>query len=122
MIPGCGDVEKELSGGYSYSLEGSTRFIGHPTQLTTGKIIPCEVIDYEYNDEFIIASQDPVSFADCPRPYNREDAINSGNDINYWIADHRSDALLGPLSLEEYKEKRAELGIPEDLQLEDEGS
>jgi len=38
--------------------------------------------------------------------------------IKFWIISHAPDSIYGPLSLEEYLEKRTELGVPDDLRLE----
>ncbi len=40
------------------------------------------------------------------------------NKINYWIIYHPSDTLIGPLTKEEYLNKKAMLGIPATLKLE----
>ena len=38
--------------------------------------------------------------------------------LNYWIIDHVSDSLIGPLTKEEYLAKRSALHIPEELKLQ----
>lgn len=43
------------------------------------------------------------------------------NEVNYWIIYNPKDTLIGPLTKEEYKVKRKELKIPDDLQLEEKG-
>lgn len=117
FLASCGDEAETLSGGYTYRLEGSASYIGHKSAGRTGKIIPCDVLDYDYNEDFVIVSQKPNP--SCPPDLNRDDALHSGYDINYWIADNRRDELLGPLSLEDFMKKREELSVPDKLQLRD---
>lgn len=37
---------------------------------------------------------------------------------NYWIISHKNECIYGPLTRSEYKEKRAELKVPNSLQLD----
>lgn len=39
------------------------------------------------------------------------------NEVNYWIIYNPQDTLIGPLTKEEYLEKRRELNIPDELKL-----
>lgn len=40
--------------------------------------------------------------------------------INYWIIAHKKKEVYGPLTKEEYIQKRSELGVPEDLEVKTE--
>ena len=105
----------DLSGDYTFSGKGGGQdYIYHTMSGQNGKIIPCEVIAYAYNDQFIIAAQEPRD--DCFQ--NRQDAQKSGNAINFWIANHTKEELIGPLSFEEYMKRRQGLQIPEELTMD----
>lgn len=79
-----------------------------------GKIIPCNVTAYNYNNNFIIAQQTPTSTC-----VMGNDKINypSKDSSFYWIIAHKDNAFLGPLTLSDYERARERLGIPKDLQL-----
>jgi hypothetical protein len=42
------------------------------------------------------------------------------NEINYWIISHKWKKMYGPLTKEEYFQKRKELKVPDELKFEDE--
>jgi len=75
--------------------------------------IPCAVIGYAHNDQFIIAAQKPG--AECA---NATDRSKTGNPLNFWIIDVGADKVIGPLSINEYYQKRQQLNIPEDLKMD----
>lgn len=78
-------------------------------------LIPCDVKDYSYDEQFIIAKQ--VNNPNCFDSAIREDALKSGNSINYWIVIKESRKTIGPLTLEEYRVKRQEYHVPDTLKL-----
>jgi hypothetical protein len=114
LFSSCNSSE-DLSGSYVFSGKGGEQdYIYHSMVVENGKLIPCFVIAYAFNDQFIIVAQKPRD--DCFE--NRTDAQKSGNALNFWIANHAKEELIGPMSFEEYMKKRQELRIPEDLKME----
>ncbi|MHB8769089.1 MAG: DUF3997 domain-containing protein [Thermoleophilia bacterium] len=77
------------------------------------KYIPCEVISWANNDQFIIAAQKHSSICGEEEARSKTD-----NPLNFWIIDIDEDKVIGPLSFNEYFQKRQELNIPDDLQMD----
>lgn len=107
------DYNEQLSGNYYYINDGPPLVYIRP-EMMGGPFIPCTIIDYAFNDQFIIAVQKWTE--DCGY-YTNEAAKKSGNAYNFWIVDHTSNKLIGPLSIDEYIRKRSELEIPDELKL-----
>ena len=77
--------------------------------------IPCNVIEYGYDDNFIIAAQKPTS--DCflgPDSFTYKYGMDS---TYYWIIEHDKKLFIGPLDLASFSKMRMELGIPMGLTL-----
>jgi hypothetical protein len=70
-----------------------------------------EVIRVNSNKDFIIAIQ------------QQKDSSNTNKIglLYYFIIVKKSDIVYGPFKKEEYVQKREELGVPNNLQLDDEG-
>ncbi|MCL4473670.1 MAG: DUF3997 domain-containing protein [Actinobacteria bacterium] len=118
FIVGCNANESytSLSGKYTYVWDGDANtYIFHELYSRNGKLIPCTVKEYVYDDAFIIASQKPNQNCNL----RREDSLRTGNELNYWIADIGRDQLHGPLSYDEYIKMRDKLKVPEILSLKD---
>lgn len=110
-----GDTSKELSGGYFFRDEGTELhdILNHSAGV---KVIPANVLSYNFNDDFIIASQKPTK---NPDPlYDSVPTYKDGNDsIYYWLIVNKSRAVIGPLSKREFEEMRRSYVVPETLQL-----
>jgi len=78
-------------------------------------LIPCNVADYAYDEQFIIAYQ--THNPNCLDDAMREDELKLGRLSNFWIVVKDSRTTIGPLSPEEYRIKRQELQIPDNLKL-----
>ena len=81
--------------------------------MSKNQFIPYTVVNYVYNDNFILAVQNPTkkySIGDFDFDYK-------GLEICFWIIDVQKDKILGPYSLDEYIKKRKALGVPEELKL-----
>ena len=82
------------------------------------------VLDYDFDSTFIIALQKPreVIEADTYVPGinidKREKIFKESPIRHYWIIDKKAKVKYGPLSEEEFRIKREELNVPEDLFLE----
>ncbi|MDH5415244.1 MAG: DUF3997 domain-containing protein [Flavobacteriaceae bacterium] len=108
------DSTKHLGEGYFYRNEGGNIkdiLCEHPT----GGEIPATVIDYTYDENFIIAKQKPKLPQDPL--YEKEYYYRGGaNGEYYWIVIKYSHVVLGPLSDVEYKEMRKKHKIPGKLE------
>ncbi len=112
---GISDDVDELSGGYCYCFEGNKDdVIIKYSSNKKDRYIPCDIIAYDYDDSYIIASQKPMS--NC---FIGLDTIHypSTDSIFYWIIDHKRKLFLGPLVYRDYLIKREQLKVPEDLVL-----
>ena len=80
------------------------------------KNIPPEVIDYVYNDSFILVKQKPKIPLEQIY-YDSNDILypNSPNSEYYWIIDKRNGYVIGPLSYIDYCSKCKEYEIEIDL-------
>ena len=113
MLTSCNfsDETTKISGGWTFAIEGK-----HDKVISKGnKYIPCEVVAYDDNDDFIIAKQKPMK--EC---FFRMDTIihyPTTDSIFYWIIDHKRKLFLGPLMYRDYFIKRKLLKVPQDLKL-----
>jgi len=77
-----------------------------------------EIVDYDFNDEFIIAfrcaSRDAFLYGGGDL-WEKQKGVDS---FQYWII-KKSNAVIGPLSKRDFERKRAELGVSDDLKLDE---
>lgn len=104
-----GDLSEGIGDNYTYIDEGAYSKYISPHRAGEPEI-PCTVISYVFNDQYIIAIQKPNKACSS--------TVDIGNSYNFWIINQPEKNLIGPLSLEDYLKKRQELGIPEDLKVE----
>ncbi len=112
LIYSCGgisDSTTELSNGYYYASESANENIIVRHGYKNGdRYIPCNVIEYKYDDDYIIAKQLPSP--DC---FWDIDSNTYGDEkYYYWIIVTNENTILGPLSLVEFMDKRIQLNIP----------
>ncbi len=107
------DILVFLGSGFTYNTECkylSAYFDEH------NKIQIDDIIEYDYNDTYIIASQflsDKTSiYCSSPRYRNYDDGINC---MYYWIVDKRNDSIYGPLTRPKYVAISDSLNINLDL-------
>lgn len=130
ILLGCpGSIDtlsnRDLGNDYLYHEWNSLYVITKefPTQKL---IVPMYVKSYDFNHQFIIASQMSCDFIDLT---SEEIAHKFQNDyydlcikygtIKYWIIVKETDNVFGPMTKKEYSKKRLELRIPIDLKLKD---
>ncbi len=99
-----------LGGNYFYLSPDEAYDIGYPGGAIVYKstrenvfaetIISNEVVDVDYDDEYIVALQ-------------KKDSVL----LYYYIIEKRTDSLFGPYTSTEYDKKRAKLGLPKELDL-----
>ncbi len=125
LLTGCpGLVDhlawKELSGGYIYHEPAGLPVI---EKQHSNKEIPGWIFAYEFNNEFIVALEKDLQLSE----EEREKLIVSGDfydfvlqngDSKYWIISHDNDSIYGSFNYEEYVQKRQQLGVPKELELE----
>jgi hypothetical protein len=109
----CSDKTINLGSDYFLRIEGK----GTNDILSRSPIdgsIPCDVLMYDFNSDFIIAKQKPNKIT-SPM-YEREFEYKNGRDSNYyWIIGHNPKIFVGPLNEVEYLGAREKYKIPKDL-------
>lgn len=108
FLTSCSDFNEYLGNDFTYAHESNeASFIFHRNR-SLQLDIPCAVIDYEYNENFIVAFQDN-NYACLP------------NDIqtryNFWIIDKVHLIRYGPLDLNRYFFLSDSLCVPKNFQL-----
>ncbi len=88
-------------------------------------IVPQYVIEYEFNNDFIIALQMELDSNEIKKVELTDDPAYEGYKIalkkgipKFWIIDIKTDSIYGPLNSDEYCNLRKELKIPTDLKLD----
>ena len=115
FIQSCiSDSIKNLGNGYFYRDEGEN-IKDILCQKSNGGEIPATVLDYIYNDEYIIAKQKP-KYPQEPL-YKRKYEYGTNDSLFYWIILKTNDVVLGPLSWQEYLDMRLKYQIPIELSL-----
>lgn len=105
-----------LTNSYVYVDEGATnRMICKDPSQEGDNYIPCDIVDYDYNDSYIIAKQQ--YYSDCYQGYQGERTLEKGS-YYYWIIQISNDSLIGPLTKSEFEVTRRELKITDKLQLD----
>ncbi|NQX98020.1 MAG: DUF3997 domain-containing protein [Flavobacteriales bacterium] len=114
---GCGSgisgaFDENLSGGYVFywnelSLSGIIR------DSPSYKYIPNYVVEYEFDNDFIIASHKDCVGCTEWGDFDLYDEV----ELDYYIISHKMDSVFGPLTKKKYNKTREELGVPKDLML-----
>lgn len=110
IIQGCtSDYSKNLGEGYFYRDEGG-KIKDILCEKPNGKEVPATVLDYAYDNEFIIAKQEPKLPQDPL--YDRNYEYRKGkNTLYFWIILKEKDIAFGPMDKVEFTTKTKELGI-----------
>lgn len=105
------DETRTLSGGWTFVSEAR-----HDRVIEGGNIfIPCEVIKYGYNKDFIVAAQKPTE--ECFLGKDTFEYKLGRDTVYYWLIKHSSKIFLGPMDEEEYLQARIRYKVPENLKL-----
>lgn len=95
-------------------------------------IIYGHIVNYDYNETYFIAAEKPrevifKEYYDINNINNhipskltykeREKKFEESRFYHLWIINLKTDSVFGPLSIEEFKEKRVELQVPDSLKL-----
>lgn len=112
---GCSDYTERLGSGYFFVKEGGSLNEIYCEKPFGGRI-PATVIDYDYNNDFIIAKQKPK----IPQSilYEKKYEYKYGlNEYYYWLIIKDEYSVLGPYSISEFNEAKEVYGIPNTLEL-----
>ena len=105
------DEVTTLSGGWKFVSEGR-----HDRVIDGGRqSIPCEIIEYGYSNDFIIATQQPTE--DCF--LGKDSTIyKEGRDKKYyWLIGHKDNLFLGPMNEVEFADAKRKYGVPTNLKM-----
>ena len=109
FLSSCSDSTKELSGNYFLRKEG--RDLNDIfCYLATGSEIPANIISYNFNDDFIIASQMP-KMTDDPL-YSETHYFNGRDSMYFWLIIHKSKLVLGPLTKSQFEKALSTYNVP----------
>ena len=109
FLSSCSDSTKELSGNYCLREEcrGLNDIFCHSA---TGREIPANIISYNFNDDFIIASQRP-KMTDDPL-YSETHYFNGRDSMYFWLIVHKSKLVLGPLTKSQFDKALSNYNVP----------
>jgi hypothetical protein len=121
LVAGCGfnhggDFTARLCGDY-YVAQGSA----HDTEVSLVNwnhevpFIPAKVVELGHDERFIIARQNHLKRLSPDSTYMTPEP----GVFSYWILDASIPKAYGPLTEDEFRSKRQELSIPEELTLKD---
>lgn len=112
IFSACGDSTRELSGGYYYYSESSTDQVIVSHGWKAGDpYIPCNVVDYDWDDHYIIAKQIPVETCFWSKETMDSELPRKGE--YFWIIDAKNKKFYGPLGKVDFEKKRKLLGVRE---------
>lgn len=118
--PGIQDFTYGLSGDYELVRSSAHTIMVVPVDGWNNEIpiIPEKVLEIAWNKQFILAKRQGLKRRS---PDNPNDTYMEPDDsvFDYWILDTTIPQVYGPLTLEEFKNKRTELSVPDELILQD---
>ena len=126
-LAGCSDFTAKLCGGYILARTSAHSVTIVPEKGWNDKtpIIFPKVIEVGHDKRFIVAKRNVMKQRNPDQTITSYDRItNYGMELDpgvfdYWILDTAAPIAYGPLTWEEYTDKRSELGIPDSVVLKD---
>ena len=114
--PGMQDFHAELCGDYLIWRSSANHII--ISRRNCVESIPTKVVEVGHDSRFIIAKRNEL---ERRSPNNPDDTyMQPTPDIfDYWILDTSIPKVYGPLTQEEFAQKRQELDIPDNVELKD---
>lgn len=109
FLSSCSDSTKELSGNYFLREEGRD-LNDISCHSATEREIPANIISYNFNDDFIIASQRP-KMTDDPL-YSETHYLNGRDSMYFWLIVHKSKLVLGPLTKSQFDKALSNYNVP----------
>jgi hypothetical protein len=117
--PGSLDFSTKIAGGYYIHRTSSEQIIIAPESWNDSiPTIPTMVIECNTDKRFIIAKRQGLMRRSPGNP-NDTYEVPDPKIIDYWILDTTLPKVFGPLTLNEFVEKRKELGVQRSLSLKD---
>ena len=108
------DYTFKLPGGYIFYSEAPSDQIIMKKEGIVGREghVPCNVVEYDYNDDFIVAKQ--IARFECF--FDKKNYFNQieGGEY-YWIIEVKQRKINGPYTEKKYWDKRTTLGVPKSL-------
>lgn len=109
---GINDYMEDLPGGYRFVSESNDQsFIYGKDQ----KYIPCSVLSYINDNDFILVCQKPSE--PCIHTEATGIKIVNVDVVQFWIIDIQKELLIGPFTLSEFLKQRKKIGVPDELEL-----
>lgn len=81
------DYSEDLGNGYQFGHEGKNY-----NMIVGWHIIPCDVVAYEHDKNFILAAQ--VVSANCPLPLDSS-LYDFKEPMHFWIISHKLNVVKG---------------------------
>lgn len=112
--PGVADFSRELGDGYSYVSTGPLqKYI-----LAGGDFaVPNLVVDVDHDNDFIVAMRLVVEEYECEPGPTLTEIVTP--EVEYWIIEKGKSRVLGPLAPADFNRLGRQLGLSEDLQLDE---
>lgn len=108
---GSGDHSTHLAGEfYFHSHSPIDRFIAPLTWRFSEESIPSTVVEYKFNDSYIVACRNLIVIGDSG-------SRTSTDRFDYWIVDIAGRDVLGPLDWETFAQYQERLGIRHTLSI-----
>ena len=117
--PGVSDFSAELCGDYSIFRSSAHQIvILHRSYQYAAPIIPTKVVEVGHDNRFVIAKRNALERRSPDNP--NDTYMQPTHDIfDYWILDTRIPKVYGPLTQEEFTQKRQELDVPDNVVMKD---
>ncbi|WP_411954864.1 DUF3997 domain-containing protein [Alkalibacillus sp. S2W] len=121
VLVGCAghsDYSIDLPGNYSIVKTSSHNVVISPQKdgVWKSSVIPAKVVEVAGNHQYIIAKQ--AKLKDDPETES-DYLVPDKNNYNFWILEIETANVIGPLNNKDFKKKREELKIPEDIVLKE---
>lgn len=117
IMIGCGagvsDIVEDLPNNYTYMSESLQQklIMKNPLSIDSDAYIPCQVIDYKYNEQYIIAKIKFHYDMNCVVGFKERNILKEGK-IYYYIIDTKKDIRYGAYKdLDELTKKKELLNI-----------
>lgn len=115
MFKGCAgldDVAENLPNKYTYISEAPQQkwIMKSPLSIDSDLYIPCQILDFKYNKNYIIAKIKFHYDINCVVGFNESKTLKEGK-IYYYILDTEKNIRYGAFEKKDYMSKINELGV-----------
>ena len=113
--PGAADFSTKLCGDYYVHRASAHQIHVSPMSWSSGTpIIPVKVVELGHDQRFVIAKQNHLKRRSPDNPQDTYMEPDPGV-FSYWILDVSTPKAYGPLTEDDFRKKRKEVGVPEEL-------